>query len=193
MPTLVVSLQQLRLTPSTTSPFDCLASGISLEPDISPFVSGAGTCLHSHTSWSPTQQFYLPPTEKSCAQLLRKSSKSPLFWQFNCQASFQQLYKNKVFQTAEVMWACLWTTWSSWRCPWSLQGGWTRWSSHLRSLPTCTAWWFYDSKWLSCSQYPQHLKHHKGSGYFLPPPPSSPMLLLSQARERCSSPAINTT
>lgn len=47
-PTPVVSLQQLRLTPSTTPPFDCLASGISLEPAISPSVSAAGTCLYGH-------------------------------------------------------------------------------------------------------------------------------------------------
>ena len=37
----------------------------------------------------------------------------------------------------------LWATWSSWRCPHSLQGCWARWP--LRSLPTRSILWFYDN------------------------------------------------
>lgn len=47
-PTPVVSLQQLRLTPSTTPSFHLLASGISLEPAILPSVSASGTCLYGY-------------------------------------------------------------------------------------------------------------------------------------------------
>lgn len=89
------------------------------------------------------------------------------------------------------MWACLWATWSSWRCLWSLQG--VGLDGPLKSFPTWTVWWLYDSKWVSYPQYPQHLDHHKGSGYLLSPPPSPPMLLLPKARESCSVSAINIT
>jgi len=41
-------------------------------------------------------------------------------------------------------WKALWAAWSNWRCPYSLQGGWARWS--LRSLPTQSILRFYDSK-----------------------------------------------
>ena len=36
-------------------------------------------------------------------------------------------------------WTGLWTTWSGWRCPCSLQGDWAR-----RSVPTQTILWFYE-------------------------------------------------
>lgn len=46
-PTLVVSLQQLRLKPSTTPSFGFLASDISLESAIPPSVSGPGLYGHA--------------------------------------------------------------------------------------------------------------------------------------------------
>ena len=43
-------------------------------------------------------------------------------------------------------WTGLWATWSSWRCPCSLQGGWTRWPLKVPSNPNYSMiLWFYNS------------------------------------------------
>lgn len=116
-------------------------------------------------SCSPTQQICLPPTEKSragCAQLLQKSSKSSLLWHFKCQLSrtiSNNYIKDKVFQTVEVMWACLWAAWSNWRCPSSLQGSWTRWTLKVPSNLDCLmVLWFQMTHLFSISSAPGALQ-----------------------------------
>ena len=47
-------------------------------------------------------------------------------------------------------WTGLWATWSSWRCPCSLQGHWTRWSLKVASNSKhSVSLWVYDSMILS--------------------------------------------
>ena len=49
-------------------------------------------------------------------------------------------------------WMGLWKTWLSWRCPYSLQGGWTRWSLKVPSNTNyCEILWkLYFKPWQSC-------------------------------------------
>ena len=45
-------------------------------------------------------------------------------------------------------WTGLWATWSSWRCPCSLQGGWARWPLNLPSNPRHSMiLWFQIKRW----------------------------------------------
>lgn len=38
-------------------------------------------------------------------------------------------------ETLRSGWMCFWTTWCSWRCPCSSQGGWTGWPLEVPSIP----------------------------------------------------------
>lgn len=51
-------------------------------------------------------------------------------------------------------WTGLWSTWSIWRCPGSLQGNWTKWSLKDPSNPNCSViLWFYKLAF-SCAWFP---------------------------------------
>ena len=65
-------------------------------------------------------------------------------------------------------WTGLWATWSGWRCPYSLQGSWTRWPLNVAS--TQTILWLYDFPrsemwWVVMTTAPDRRKNiHKGWG-----------------------------
>jgi len=49
-------------------------------------------------------------------------------------------------ETFKADWTGLWATWSSWRWPWSLQGGWARWPLKVLFNPKHSMiLWFYSS------------------------------------------------
>lgn len=78
MPALVVSLNQFRLAPSTTLPFD---SVWQVAPASSQtFYLLCQELAHGFTVTLTTRQIYLSPTEKSrasCVQLLREKQNLP--------------------------------------------------------------------------------------------------------------------